>query len=197
MAKSHANAAQLRQVLRLFALFGHPIRVIIFQRISRAPGTAGELAKHLPVSRTAIVQHLKLLESAGLVSAGVRSASARLPDPTQGSGADRQVARSVRCELVRLVARALVDARRLAPHAAHFPAIVEHRAVAILDVPFVRAFLQYVPVLRVLGSPGDAKHQLLAAAGHESRVHVVLEDLQDAVFARLADLSRVLGRGAT
>jgi len=69
MAKSHTNAAQLRQVLRLFALFGHPIRVIIFQRISRAPGTAGELAKHLPVSRTAIVQHLKLLESAKLVAA--------------------------------------------------------------------------------------------------------------------------------
>jgi DNA-binding transcriptional ArsR family regulator len=69
MAKSHAHAAQLRRVLRLFALFGHPIRVIIFQRIARTPGTAGELAKQLPVSRTAIVQHLKLLESAGLVSA--------------------------------------------------------------------------------------------------------------------------------
>jgi DNA-binding transcriptional ArsR family regulator len=69
MAKSHANAAQLRQVLRLFALFGHPIRVIIFQRIARTPGTAGELATNLPVSRTAIVQHLKLLESAKLVDA--------------------------------------------------------------------------------------------------------------------------------
>lgn len=69
MAKSHANAAQLRKVLRLFALFGHPIRVIIFQRIARTPGTAGDLAAGLPVSRTAIVQHLKLLESAGLVAA--------------------------------------------------------------------------------------------------------------------------------
>lgn len=69
MAKSHANAAQLRQVLRLFALFGHPIRVIIFQRIARTPGTAGELATTLPVSRTAIVQHLKLLEAAKLVVA--------------------------------------------------------------------------------------------------------------------------------
>jgi DNA-binding transcriptional ArsR family regulator len=68
MAKSHANA-QLRRVLRLFALFGHPIRVIIFQRIARTPATAGELEKSLPVSRTAIVQHLKQLESAGLVSA--------------------------------------------------------------------------------------------------------------------------------
>ena len=55
MAKSHASAAQLRQVLRLFALFGHPIRVIIFQRIARTPQTAGDLATSLPVSRTAIV----------------------------------------------------------------------------------------------------------------------------------------------
>ena len=69
MARSHANAAQLRRVLRLFALFGHPIRVIIFQRIARTPGTAGDLAAGLPVSRTAIVQHLKLLEAAGLVVA--------------------------------------------------------------------------------------------------------------------------------
>src|SRR5262245_37602467 len=69
MARSHANAAQLRQVLRLFALFGHPMRVIVFQRIARTPGTAGDLAAGLPVSRTAIVQHLKLLESAGLVVA--------------------------------------------------------------------------------------------------------------------------------
>ena len=69
MAKSHAHAALLRQVLQLFALFGLPIRVVIFQRLARAPGTAGELARHLPVSRTAIVQHLKLLQAAGLVEA--------------------------------------------------------------------------------------------------------------------------------
>jgi len=61
--------AQTRQVLGLFALFGHPIRVIIFQRLARAPGTAGELARHLPISRTAVVQHLKLFEADGLVDA--------------------------------------------------------------------------------------------------------------------------------
>ena len=72
MAKSHAHAAQLRQVLRLFALFGLPIRVVIFQRLARAPGTAGELARTLPISRTAIVQHLKLLEAAGLVDASAQ-----------------------------------------------------------------------------------------------------------------------------
>ena len=72
MAKSHTEAALLRQVLRLFALFGLPIRVVIFQRLARVPGTAGELARNLPVSRTAIVQHLKLLEAAGLVTASVQ-----------------------------------------------------------------------------------------------------------------------------
>jgi len=69
MAKSHASAAQLRQVLRLFALFGHPIRVILFQRLARAPTSAGDLARGLPITRTAIVQHLKLLEDVGLVEA--------------------------------------------------------------------------------------------------------------------------------
>jgi DNA-binding transcriptional ArsR family regulator len=57
--------------MRVLKLFGHPIRVIIFQRLARSPMTAGELAKGLPVSRTAVVQHLKLLEAARLVDACV------------------------------------------------------------------------------------------------------------------------------
>ena len=69
MAKSH-DAARLRGVLRLFALLGHSLRVVVLQRLAREPSTAGELAQRLPVSRTAIVQHLKLLEAAGLVQAG-------------------------------------------------------------------------------------------------------------------------------
>jgi DNA-binding transcriptional ArsR family regulator len=69
MAKPHSKAVQLRRVLHLFALFGHPIRVVIFQRLARVPGTAGELARGLPISRAGIVQHLKLLETAGLVDA--------------------------------------------------------------------------------------------------------------------------------
>lgn len=52
----------------MFALFGHPMRVVIFQRLARAPMTAGELAQGLPVSRTAVVQHLKLLQAAHLVN---------------------------------------------------------------------------------------------------------------------------------
>ena len=69
MSKSHAHAAQFRQALVLFAIFGHPIRVVIFQRLAKTPMTAGGLAKTLPVSRTAVVQHLKRMEGARLVVA--------------------------------------------------------------------------------------------------------------------------------
>jgi DNA-binding transcriptional ArsR family regulator len=68
MPKPRSHAAEFRKVLRSFALFGEPIRVVIFQRLARRPGTAGELAKELPVSRVAVVQHLKRLEAAGFVS---------------------------------------------------------------------------------------------------------------------------------
>jgi DNA-binding transcriptional ArsR family regulator len=67
MPKSHAHAALLRQVMRVFAVFGHPLRVVIFQRLARTPMTAGELARGLPVTRTAVVQHLKRLQAARLV----------------------------------------------------------------------------------------------------------------------------------
>jgi DNA-binding transcriptional ArsR family regulator len=69
MARSHANGAHFRRVLHQFGLFGHPIRVVIFQRLARTPATAGELASEIPITRAAVVQHLKRLESAGLVEA--------------------------------------------------------------------------------------------------------------------------------
>ena len=71
MAKSHVHGAAFRSVLRLFALFGHPVRVVIFQRLARVPMTASELARGLPISRTAVVQHLKQLEAARLVDASL------------------------------------------------------------------------------------------------------------------------------
>jgi predicted transcriptional regulator len=77
MAKSHAHAQQFRQALRLFTLFGHPLRVVIFQRLVRRPARAGVLAQQLPVSRVAVVQHVKQLERAGLV-AGVRQGRCRI-----------------------------------------------------------------------------------------------------------------------
>lgn len=68
MARSHAHGAQFRRVLHQFGLFGHPMRVVIFQRLARNPATAGELADELPITRAAVVQHLKRLEAAGLVA---------------------------------------------------------------------------------------------------------------------------------
>jgi DNA-binding transcriptional ArsR family regulator len=73
MAKSHAHFVAFRRVLECFALLGHPLRVVIFQRLARRPRTAGELARELPVSRIAVVQHLKRLEAAGLVRGTRRS----------------------------------------------------------------------------------------------------------------------------
>jgi predicted transcriptional regulator len=69
MAKSHAHAAEFRRVLKLLDLLGHSLRAVILQRLSRQPSTAGELANELPVTRTAVVQHLKRLEEADLVHA--------------------------------------------------------------------------------------------------------------------------------
>jgi DNA-binding transcriptional ArsR family regulator len=77
MAKSHAHAREFREVLKLFALFGHPIRVVIFQRLARQPATATLLARQLPVSRVAVVQHVKLLERAGLL-VGLRDGKQRI-----------------------------------------------------------------------------------------------------------------------
>lgn len=69
MPKSRAHSAEFRRVLRLLNLLGHPLRVVIVQRLTRRPGSAGELADHLPVTRTGVVQHLKRLEEAGVVLA--------------------------------------------------------------------------------------------------------------------------------
>jgi DNA-binding transcriptional ArsR family regulator len=69
MAKSHAHAASFRRLLEILELLGYPIRVVILQRLSGTPMSAGELARMLPIKRTAIVQHLKCLEAARLVDA--------------------------------------------------------------------------------------------------------------------------------
>ena len=51
----------------LFRLFGVPQRVVIFQRLARQPQTASALARELPISRSAVVQHLTVLRQHGLV----------------------------------------------------------------------------------------------------------------------------------
>ena len=52
----------------LLDAIGEPTRRAIFERIAVRPGAVGELADELPISRSAVSQHLKILKSAGLVS---------------------------------------------------------------------------------------------------------------------------------
>lgn len=40
----------------------------MFERLARRPRAVGELAAGLPISRPAVSQHLKVLETAGLVT---------------------------------------------------------------------------------------------------------------------------------
>jgi DNA-binding transcriptional ArsR family regulator len=46
---------------------GDPTRRAIVARLARGPLAVGELARHLPVSRPAVSQHLKILKESGLV----------------------------------------------------------------------------------------------------------------------------------
>lgn len=47
---------------------GDPTRRAILQQLLDRPLAVGELAEHLPVSRPAVSQHLKVLKESGLVS---------------------------------------------------------------------------------------------------------------------------------
>jgi DNA-binding transcriptional ArsR family regulator len=47
---------------------GDATRMAIFQKLANGPYAVNELAKHLPVSRPAVSQHLKVLKDAGLVT---------------------------------------------------------------------------------------------------------------------------------
>ena len=52
---------------KAFEALGDPTRLAIFQRIATRPHSVGEIAGHLPVSRPAVSQHLRVLKDAGLV----------------------------------------------------------------------------------------------------------------------------------
>ena len=47
---------------------GDPTRRAILERLATGPRPVGELASHLPVSRPAVSQHLKVMKEAGLVT---------------------------------------------------------------------------------------------------------------------------------
>ena len=48
-------------------LLGDPTRRAIFELLGRRPHTVGELAQQLPITRSAVSQHLRLLKDGGLV----------------------------------------------------------------------------------------------------------------------------------
>jgi DNA-binding transcriptional ArsR family regulator len=48
-------------------LLGDPTRRAIFELLARRPSTVGELAQQLPVTRSAVSQHLRVLKDGGLV----------------------------------------------------------------------------------------------------------------------------------
>ena len=48
-------------------LLGDPTRRAIFELLARQPRTVGELAQHLPITRSAVSQHLRVLKAGGLV----------------------------------------------------------------------------------------------------------------------------------
>jgi len=47
---------------------GDPVRRLIFERLRREPRSATELAKTVPVTRSAVARHIGVLRDAGLVS---------------------------------------------------------------------------------------------------------------------------------
>ena len=54
--------------VRSLAALGDPTRRAIFERLAKRPAPVGELARGLPVTRSAVSQHLKVLKDAGLVA---------------------------------------------------------------------------------------------------------------------------------
>jgi|SRR5215471_1447589 len=54
--------------LQAFGALGDPTRRAIFEQLAVRPSPVGELAATLPVSRSAVSQHLRVLKEAGLVN---------------------------------------------------------------------------------------------------------------------------------
>jgi DNA-binding transcriptional ArsR family regulator len=52
---------------RVFQALADPTRRAMVERLSRGPASVSELAKPLPMSLPAVVQHLQVLEASGLV----------------------------------------------------------------------------------------------------------------------------------
>jgi DNA-binding transcriptional ArsR family regulator len=64
MLYQHAEREPLNHVFHALA---DPSRRLIVERLSRGPASVSELARPLPMSLPAVVQHLQVLEGSGLV----------------------------------------------------------------------------------------------------------------------------------
>jgi DNA-binding transcriptional ArsR family regulator len=51
-----------------FGVLAHPVRRELLQRLARREGRASDLAHRLPVSRSAVSQHLRLMLEVGVVA---------------------------------------------------------------------------------------------------------------------------------
>jgi DNA-binding transcriptional ArsR family regulator len=56
----------------MFQALADPSRRLMVERLSRGPASVSELAQPLPISLPAVVQHLQVLESSGLVTSEKR-----------------------------------------------------------------------------------------------------------------------------
>lgn len=56
-----------KQALAALDALGDPTRRLLFERLASKPLPVGVLSEGLPISRSAVSQHLKILKSAGLV----------------------------------------------------------------------------------------------------------------------------------
>jgi DNA-binding transcriptional ArsR family regulator len=56
------------QAARQLEVLGDPTRRAIFERLAAGPLAVVEIAQHLPVSRPAVSQHLRVLKDVGLVT---------------------------------------------------------------------------------------------------------------------------------
>jgi DNA-binding transcriptional ArsR family regulator len=52
---------------RLFQALADPTRLVMVERLSRGPASVSQLAQPLDMSLSAVMQHLEVLESSGLV----------------------------------------------------------------------------------------------------------------------------------
>jgi DNA-binding transcriptional ArsR family regulator len=66
------KSAPVNRLDRTFHALADPARRAMVARLARGPATVSELARPLPMSLPAVVQHLKVLEDSGVVASQKR-----------------------------------------------------------------------------------------------------------------------------